>query len=76
MLEPFRGRATSVQACRSPATTIIRPRRSRRSIGAAADVAEALRAIARTDRAAPVVLIMGSLYLAGAVLQANGQPPD
>ena len=43
----------------------------------AADVADALGWIARhADRAAaPIVLVMGSLYLAGEVLRANGQPP-
>jgi len=44
----------------------------------AKSVAEALGWIARqADRARPpVVLVMGSLYLAGTVLKANGQPPD
>ena len=43
----------------------------------AADVEDALGWIARhADRARPpIVLIMGSLYLAGEVLEANGQPP-
>ncbi len=43
----------------------------------AGDVAEALTAIARgADRSRPpVVLVTGSLHLAGAVLAANGQPP-
>ena len=44
----------------------------------AANVEEALRWIARhADRHhPPVVLIMGSLYLAGEVLKANGESPD
>ncbi|MBV9842826.1 MAG: bifunctional folylpolyglutamate synthase/dihydrofolate synthase [Sphingomonadaceae bacterium] len=44
----------------------------------AADPASALRWIARhADRARPpIVLIMGSLYLAGTVLAANGEVPD
>ncbi len=44
---------------------------------AAADVADALAWIARhSDRARPpVILIVGSLYLAGAVLEANGPLP-
>jgi dihydrofolate synthase/folylpolyglutamate synthase len=44
---------------------------------AAADVGDALRWIARhADRAhPPIVLVLGSLYLAGEVLQANGQLP-
>ena len=44
----------------------------------AADVEDALRWIARhADRAhPPAVLVMGSLYLAGEVLRANGEMPD
>lgn len=44
----------------------------------AADPAAALRSIAAAadPSAPPRVLILGSLYLAGAVLEANGQPPD
>jgi len=44
---------------------------------AAGGAAGALRSIARHAGRAhpPVVLIMGSLYLAGEVLKANGQPP-
>jgi hypothetical protein len=59
-----------------------RPLREAREAGfaamPAADVADALRWIARhADRDhPPVVLIMGSLYLAGEVLQANGESPD
>ena len=43
----------------------------------AAGVEDALGWIARhADRdRPPIVLIMGSLYLAGTVLEANGQPP-
>lgn len=41
----------------------------------AIDVNAALRDIARRG-AAPVVLILGSLYLAGTVLEANGELPD
>lgn len=45
----------------------------------AADAGSALRRIAAcldADAAAPVVLILGSLYLAGDVLAANGELPD
>ncbi|KRB79402.1 bifunctional folylpolyglutamate synthase/dihydrofolate synthase [Sphingomonas sp. Root710] len=43
----------------------------------AADVAEAIAAIAATrDEAPPVVLVGGSLYLAGRVLEANGTVVD
>ncbi|HEX8302419.1 folylpolyglutamate synthase/dihydrofolate synthase family protein [Sphingomonas sp.] len=41
----------------------------------AADVSSALSDIARSGEA-PVVLILGSLYLAGTVLEANGELPD
>ncbi len=39
-------------------------------------IEQALRAVAPTAEVAPIVLIFGSLYLAGQVLAANGQPPD
>jgi dihydrofolate synthase/folylpolyglutamate synthase len=44
---------------------------------AASGVADALAWIARHTAPAhpPVVLVMGSLYLAGEVLRDNGQPP-
>jgi dihydrofolate synthase/folylpolyglutamate synthase len=44
----------------------------------AAGVPEALGWIARhaAADAPPIVLVMGSLYLAGGVLQANGQVPN
>jgi dihydrofolate synthase/folylpolyglutamate synthase len=40
------------------------------------DVPQALAAIARGAGPAPVVLILGSLYLAGTVLEANRELPD
>ena len=43
---------------------------------AAADVPSALRVIASYDENAPVVMVMGSLYLAGKVLEANDEIPD
>lgn len=43
---------------------------------AAADAPSALRTIAARDERPPLVLIGGSLYLAGAVLAANGTPPS
>ena len=39
-------------------------------------VTDALRTIAAVADQPPVVLILGSLYLAGEVLATNGQPPD
>ena len=44
--------------------------------GAARDAPAALEAIATGAAAAPLVLVGGSLYLAGTVLAANGTPPD
>jgi len=41
----------------------------------APDVPRALTAIAR-EGGAPVVLVLGSLYLAGTVLEANGEAPS
>jgi len=45
------------------------------SAGAARDAASALETVSATAGAAPLVLIGGSLYLAGTVLAANGTPP-
>ena len=42
----------------------------------APDVPHALTAIAREGGPPPVVLILGSLYLAGTALEANGEVPD
>jgi dihydrofolate synthase/folylpolyglutamate synthase len=42
----------------------------------ATDIPHALRAIARDGGPAPIVLILGSLYLAGTVLEANRELPD
>jgi dihydrofolate synthase/folylpolyglutamate synthase len=44
--------------------------------GTAPDVQSALSAIAERTNGPVTVLTLGSLYLAGAVLDANGQPPD
>ena len=71
VLEPFRARAGSIQAVPVPG----HEHHSAKALNAAParDVADALRAI--PPAGPPVVLIMGSLYLAGEVLEANGQPP-
>ena len=42
----------------------------------AQDIATALATISPGDDAPPLVLILGSLYLAGTVLEANGELPD
>jgi dihydrofolate synthase/folylpolyglutamate synthase len=46
------------------------------SAAIAPDVASALRSVPRTSGEPPVVLVGGSLYLAGAVLAANDELPD
>jgi dihydrofolate synthase / folylpolyglutamate synthase len=85
VLQPFRGRSLTVHAVPVPdhdhhpsADLAERARAAGMSAMAAASVADALGWIARhADRARPpLVLVMGSLYLAGAVLAANDQVPD
>ena len=85
VLQPFRGRALTLHAVpvpdhehHPPATLAAEARAAGMAAITAAGVAEALAWIARhADRTRPpVVLVMGSLYLAGAVLAANGQAPD
>jgi dihydrofolate synthase / folylpolyglutamate synthase len=85
VLHPFRGRSLTVHAVpvpghehHCPAELAAVAREAGMSAMTAANVAEALGWIARhADRARPpVVLVMGSLYLAGAVLAANDQAPD
>jgi dihydrofolate synthase/folylpolyglutamate synthase len=82
--KPFAGRATSVyavpvagHASHAPEVLIARAREAGLPGAPAADVAEALTAIARgADRARPpTVLVVGSLHLAGATLAENGQSP-
>ena len=82
--KPFAGRATAVYAVSISGHAAHAPERliaSAREAGlpgvAAVDVAHAFAAIARgSDRSRPpVVLITGSLHLAGTVLAENGQPP-
>ena len=72
VLRPFRGRTASIQAVpvaghdhHSPEALNAKP---------ATDIADALRAV--PPDGPPVVLIIGSLYLAGEVLKANGQEPS
>lgn len=82
--KPFAGRATAVHAVPVPGHAayppdglVARAREAGLPGVVAADVAAAFTAIARAaDRTRPpVVLVIGSLHLAGAVLAANGQPP-
>jgi dihydrofolate synthase / folylpolyglutamate synthase len=84
VLDPFGGRATTVHPVPVPDHEHHRPAdlaAIARDAGfralPATGVADALGWIARQAESArpPVVLIMGSLYLAGEVLKANGQPP-
>lgn len=83
-LKPFAGRATAVytvpienHACHEPAALAAIVKEMGMPGLPATDVADALAQIARgADRARPpVVLIAGSLYLAGEVLAANGYQP-
>jgi dihydrofolate synthase/folylpolyglutamate synthase len=85
VLNPFRGRSLTLHAVPVPEHDHYPPgelaglaREAGMSATSAADVTDALGWIARhADRARPpVVLVMGSLYLAGAVLSANDQAPD
>ncbi|HYJ52752.1 MAG TPA: folylpolyglutamate synthase/dihydrofolate synthase family protein [Allosphingosinicella sp.] len=85
VLHPFRGRALTLHTIpvadhehHSPAALAATAREMGMNAMAAPDVEDALGWIARhADRARPpVVLIMGSLYLAGEVLKANDQAPD
>jgi dihydrofolate synthase/folylpolyglutamate synthase len=72
VIEPFRALAASVQAVPVPG----HDHHGAEALGAkpAAGIAEALAAIA--PEGPPVVLITGSLYLAGTVLAQNDQLPD
>jgi len=83
-LKPFAGRATAVYTVpiaghesHDPAELVRVARETGLPGSASPGVAEALAEIARgSDRARPpVVLITGSLHLAGTVLAANGQSP-
>jgi dihydrofolate synthase/folylpolyglutamate synthase len=85
VLKPFSGRTATIHAVPVPSHAHHRPialaaaARAAGLVGlAAADPLEALEWIARhADRAnPPVVLIAGSLYLAGEMLAANETPPD
>ncbi|TFI56565.1 bifunctional folylpolyglutamate synthase/dihydrofolate synthase [Sphingomonas parva] len=84
VLKPFSNRAMTLHAvpvpdhdCHAPADLVQAARASGISAVAAEDVERALAWIGRdADRSqSPIVLIMGSLYLAGDVLRRNGQPP-
>ena len=79
MLGPFRGLAEQVHAVPIPGHACFTPSdlvEIAGELGFAADahdsVAEAIKAIPPNAR----ILIFGSLYLAGVVLEANGQIPD
>ena len=84
VLKPFANRAATLHAVpvpghphHAPADLAAAARSAGLTAQTAADVEAALGWIARhADRGRPpIVLIMGSLYLAGEVLRANGQPP-
>ncbi|MDB5723036.1 MAG: bifunctional folylpolyglutamate synthase/dihydrofolate synthase [Alphaproteobacteria bacterium] len=84
VLKPFANRAITLHAVpvpghahHSPAALVEAARGAGLTALPAADVGDALAWIGRhADRAEPpIVLILGSLYLAGEVLRANGQLP-
>ena len=84
MLKPFTGRAATLHAVpvpghehHAPDRLVAVARETGMTARAAAAGTTPLDWIARhADRGAPpAVLILGSLYLAGAVLDANDQPP-
>ena len=84
VLKPFANRAFTLHAVpvpghphHAPADLVVAARGAGLAPMTAANVPSALCWIARhADREQPpVVLVMGSLYLAGEVLRANGQPP-
>ena len=84
VLRRFRGRSLTLHAIpvpghehHSPESLVTAARELQLSAMTAAGVEDALGWIARhADRARPpIVLILGSLYLAGEVLRKNGQPP-
>jgi dihydrofolate synthase/folylpolyglutamate synthase len=85
VLKPFRNRALTLHsipvpghAHHSPATLVDTARKNGITALGSSDEENALRWIARhADKAEPpIVLIMGSLYLAGEVLRKNGQAPS
>ena len=85
VLKPFRNRAITLHtipvaghAHHSPAQLAATAREAGLTAVPAADTEDALGWIARhADRAQPpIVLILGSLYLAGEVLRKNGQAPS
>ncbi len=84
ILEPFRGRPIAIHAVpvaghehHLPEALAAVAEKMGFEAKPASNAGDALAGIAgSTDpKTPPVVLIMGSLYLAGAVLKANGQPP-
>jgi len=83
-LKPFAGRVTAAygvpiagHSCHGPDALEQAARAAAFPLEAAKDVQTALTQIARSAdlQRPPVVLIAGSLYLAGSVLKANGTPP-
>ena len=84
MLKPFANRSMTLHAIpvpghdhHAPADLVLAARAAGISAVAATDVEKALTWIGRhADRTQPpIVLIMGSLYLAGDILRRNEQPP-
>jgi dihydrofolate synthase/folylpolyglutamate synthase len=82
VLKPFANRAATIRGVPVPEHAHHSPEALAAAAGpagrAAEDVAAALRSIGEKadPTRPPVVLIFGSLYLAGDVLSRNGEPPD
>ena len=81
-LEPFAGLGIKLHAVPVPghehhdaATIAAAARANGLEADSGPDAPTVLRAIGAPDGAAPIVLVGGSLYLAGRVLDANGTPP-
>ena len=81
-LKPFAGMASALYAVPVPGHAAHDPSwlaSAASAMGMAAvtapDLRQALKAIARNSETAPLVLVTGSLHLAGKALALNGQPP-
>jgi dihydrofolate synthase/folylpolyglutamate synthase len=79
MLEPFKDIAAQIHAIAIPGHESFAPDQlveTARSLGFPADAFDGVQSAVAATSPSARVLIFGSLYLAGVVLAANGQPPD
>jgi dihydrofolate synthase / folylpolyglutamate synthase len=75
IIKPLSARLASITALPVPGHDHHPPESFGASASAASDIAEAVRGL-NVDPASEIVLIAGTLYLAGEVLKANNQLPD